>query len=286
MTGVQTCALPIWPLGHPEGTGEPIEALGVYGPEELAALAAAEIATVADLLLRAPVTTERAGERWIPGVTPEGPVIVRGTVKARYTRFSPGVRRYEVLLGHDKGDVACRWVGPVPAEVAGLTAGSEAGFAGRLELDEERPVLYEAEPLGIDGRGGDWFPAYGIEGIDESRARAGMRAALRKHAGALQDHLPPEVLERHRLIGLAQALRDVHFPSNATRKGRQRLGFDELFQVQLGVALLRSRDRRERGLNNPVGHALVAQAHAMAGWTFTDQQEAAFDDVQIGRAHV
>lgn len=269
-----------FPLGHPEGTGEPLEALGVFDAAERTALAAADVATVADLLLRPPTSTERAGERWIPGVTPEGPVIVRGTVRARYTRFSPGVRRFELLLEHDKGTVACRWVGEVPAEVRAAKPGSEIGLAGLLEVDDERPVLLEAEPLGIDGRGGDWLPRYALAEIDDARLRAGMRAALRKHAETLQDHLPVELLERHRLVSLAQALRDVHFPSNASRKGRSRLGFDELLQVQLGVALLRARERRERGVANSVTHALVSQAHGMAGWHFTDEQEAAFDDIR------
>lgn len=269
-----------FPLGHPEATGEGVEALGLFDEAALTALAAVDVATVADLLLRPPVASERAGERWIPGVTPEGPVVVRGTVKARYTRFTPGVRRYEVLLGHDKGDVACRWVGEVPPEVLAARAGAELGLCGQLEVDEERPVLLEGEPLGIDGRGGDWFPRYGIPGVDDALVRAGVRAALRKHADTLQDHLAPEILERHRLVALGQALRDVHFPSNASRKGRSRLGFDELLQVQLGVALLRQRERRERGVANPISHVLVSQAHGMAGWHFTDEQEAAYDDIR------
>ncbi|MFN7146895.1 MAG: DEAD/DEAH box helicase, partial [Myxococcota bacterium] len=100
------------------------------------------------------------------------------------------------------------------------------------------------------------------------------------HADSLQEHLPPEILGRHRLLPLAQALKDVHFPANASRKGRSRLGFDELLQVQLGVALLRARERRERGVSNAITHGLVAQAHGMAGWHFTDEQEAAFDDIR------
>jgi ATP-dependent DNA helicase RecG len=168
----------------------------------------------------------------------------------------------------------------VPAEVTVLRAGVDVGFAGRIEHDEESTVLYEGEPLGVDGRGGDWLPAYAVPGVAEHRMRAAMRAALRKHGDTLQDHLPPDMIERFRLMPIGLALRDVHFPSNASRKGRSRLGFDELLQVQLGVALLRARERRERGISNPVSHALISQALGMAGWSFTDEQEAAFDDIR------
>lgn len=268
-----------FPLGHPEASGEALEALGLPA-DEVDAWNAAGVATGAELLLRAPLAVDRAGERWIPGVTPEGAVIVRGTVRRRVTRFAPGVRRYEVLVGSDKGDVACRWLGDVADEIRALRPGADVGLAGRLELEDDVPVLYEGEILGMDGRGGDWLPRYGIPGVSEPRARTAVRAALRKYAESLQDHLPPEVVERYKLMPLAQAVRDAHFPSNAARKGRSRLGFDELLQVQLGVALLRQRERRDRGVANPVSHALVAQAHGMLGWQFTDEQELAFDDIR------
>ncbi|MFZ5481848.1 MAG: helicase-related protein, partial [Myxococcota bacterium] len=269
-----------FPLGHPEASGEELEALGVLGPEEIEAFANAGVITGADLLLRAPVKVDRAGERWIPGVTPEGPVILRGAVKRRATRFGPGWRRHEVVLAHDKGDVRCVWLGQLPDEVRGLRPGGECGFAGRLEVEDEVPMLYEGEPLGVDGRGGDWLPAYGVAGVEEPRARAAMRAALRRYADTLADHLPPDLLERYRLMPLAAALRDAHFPSNANRKGRSRLGFDELLQVQLGVALLRQREPRARGVSNPLSHAWIAQAQGMLGLAFSDDQEAAFDDIR------
>lgn len=269
-----------WPLGHPEATGQPLATLGVYTEAELALLAEAGITDVAGLLGRAPVAVDRAGERLVADVEPEGPVLARGTVRARCRRYFPHGRRFELRLEHERGVVHCRWLGEVPPEVQALKPGAEAGIVGRVERVDDDVVLYDGEVLGVDGRGGDWLPRYDVPGVPDARMRAGMRAALRAWGDSLQDHLPAEVLERHRLLPLAAAVRDAHFPANAGRKGRARMAFDELFQAQLGLALLRQRPGKERGVVNPVVHSLVAQAMGSQGWSFNDAQEAAFDEIR------
>lgn len=64
---------------------------------------------------------------------------------------------------------------------------------------------------------------------------------------ALPEYLPPDIIERYSLIGIRQAIRDVHFPPNsaALSEARRRLRFDELFFLQLS-ALVRRRSRAQR----------------------------------------
>ncbi len=269
-----------FPLGHPDGTGVSIESLGVLDAGEVAALTAAGINTVADLLTRAPVAIVRAGERLVPDAIGPGPVLARGKVSRRVTRLLPIGKMYELRLTNERHAVTCRWPGDPPPDVRGFASGVEVGVAGRVELEDNGPVIISGEVLGIDGRGGDWFPRYGIDGIADEAVRTAVRAALRIHADAIMDHLPPELLERFKLLALSPALRDVHFPSNVTRKGRSRMVFDELLQVQLGTALSRRGAGRDRGVQNPVNHGLVARAMAIENWSFTDAQEAAFDDIR------
>ncbi len=284
-----------WALGHPEHTGAPLAALGVYTDDEIAALDEAGVEDIAGLLLRAPVATERAGDRLVSGVSPTGPVIVRGTVRGRCTRFGAGARRFELRLVSERGSVVCRWSAP-PADVRDAAGGTELGVAGHWEPGEAATpqegieeaggsrvwdgVVLEAELLGIDGRGGDWLPRYAIPGVDDARVRAGLRVALKRYVDGLADHLPPELVERHKLIALAPALKDVHFPANMSRKGRARLAFDELLQVQLGVAMMRQRQGRERGTANSALFGLVARSLAQAGWQLSDAQESALDDIR------
>jgi len=271
---------PSYPLGAPEGTGAPLASLGAFEPAEVELLAAAGVVTVADLLLYPPVAVDRAGERFIPDALVAGPVIVRGTVAGRVTRLVPAGRVYQFHLVTDRARVRCAWSGTPPADVRAVAAGAEIGLAGTVEIDDDGPVLREPELLGVDGRGGDWLPRYDVPGLPDPRMRAGIRAALKRHLDTLQDHLPAEVIDRARLMPLSAAVRDVHFPSNASRRGRARLVFDELLQVQLGVALLRRGPGRERGTANPVVHGLVARAMGLEKWQLTDAQELGFDDLR------
>ena len=60
-------------------------------------------------------------------------------------------------------------------------------------------------------------------------------------AGRVMDWLPFEVKKSVRLINLAEAVREIHFPKNNLdiKKARERLAFDELFLIQLESQLVR-----------------------------------------------
>lgn len=51
----------------------------------------------------------------------------------------------------------------------------------------------------------------------------------------LDDPLPKEIIEKYNLISLAQAVRQIHFPESQEEllEARSRLGFEELFQIQM-----------------------------------------------------
>ncbi|MSQ02503.1 MAG: hypothetical protein EXR71_11540 [Myxococcales bacterium] len=270
---------PTFPLGHPEGSGVSVTALGATAAE-VEALAAIDVATVAELILIAPTGHRRAGERLVDGVEPEGPVLVRGRMARRCTHLSSGAARFDLLLVTERGELRCLWFGAVPPEVLLSPPGGNIGLSGRCERGDDGVILYEGEPLGIDGRGGDWLPEYGVPGVADPRLRELMRAALRSVDELLAEHLPAEVVERQKLPQLGAALRDAHFPSNVHRKGWSRLAFDELFQVQLGMALLRAPERRERGVAHVLSHGLVGRGLAQTHAQFEDAQESAFDAIR------
>ncbi len=65
-------------------------------------------------------------------------------------------------------------------------------------------------------------------------------------SGAL---LPAGLRERRGLPSIGDALREMHFPSSMDSRGaaRRRLVYEELFILQIGLALLRARAKREPG---------------------------------------
>ncbi|MDY6278447.1 MAG: ATP-dependent DNA helicase RecG [Bacteroidales bacterium] len=76
-----------------------------------------------------------------------------------------------------------------------------------------------------------------------------MANALRMVLPEIEETLPDYVLKENGLMGLALALRNVHFPADAEalRRARYRLKFEELFLLQL--SLLKQKFIRSRGEN-------------------------------------
>ncbi len=64
--------------------------------------------------------------------------------------------------------------------------------------------------------------------------------------GAVPDTLGTDVLTRYHLMGLTDALRNIHFPKDTAtmQKARERMKFEELFYIQLHI--LRQKKKREQ----------------------------------------
>ena len=127
-----------------------------------------------------------------------------------------------------------------------------------------------------------------------------VHTAVEELAGRVPSVLPRDVVQRHRLIDLGRALRHVHTPapeadvqglSSATSLAHRALVFDELFFLQLGLALRRSAAGREPGTAFPPSTRLVPGLRRTLPFTPTGAQERAFAEIaadlaEIGRAHV
>ena len=86
------------------------------------------------------------------------------------------------------------------------------------------------------------------EGLSSGQIARCVARAL-EEADPLEEFLPPELLARFKLPGRWQAVRDIHRPASmaAAQAARRRLVFDELFTLQLGLGLLRSRGAAKAG---------------------------------------
>src|SRR5262249_44923342 len=104
---------------------------------------------------------------------------------------------------------------------------------------------------------GRLVPVYSLtEGLPQRALRSLMWRLVESPAAEVAEVLPESVRARRGLVGLAQAIRDAHFPETeaALAAASRRLAFDEGLLLQLGLAILRSRVARARGLAmNPRG---------------------------------
>jgi ATP-dependent DNA helicase RecG len=117
--------------------------------------------------------------------------------------------------------------------------------AKNLEVIDEATAGADAGP-----HAGRFVPVYPVnKGIQGRRMRALIHRAL-DSTGRILDPLPSEVLARHGLPNLHDAIWEVHFPTDRSRlrEATGRLVFHELFLIQSGLAARKARfDRTETG---------------------------------------
>ena len=265
---------PRLPLGAPNGTGRPISSLRSATPANVDALAAAGIVTLTDLLLRIPVDHELLEPLAPDAELPEDDqeLALTGEIKARWLRFGPAGRVAEADLLVGERLVRCRWATPPEALPAG-----ELTLVGRLERSGDVPVLYEPQRWWTS-RGTVRRPRYGIEHVSDAEVHRLVREALAGNADRIQDPLPRPMVKDARILGITEALWELHVPSTGLSRGRERWAFEELLYYQLAVA---SRQQvRHRGIGHGLGHSLVARLQQEHGIVLNDSQEIVFDEIR------
>lgn len=122
--------------------------------------------------------------------------------------------------------------------------------AGRwgVEITQPEWELYTegSDPLSS----GRVVPVYPLtEGLFQNQIRRAIRNALDSYVQLVEEVLPEEIRNRLDLMDIAEALRNIHFPESteALDAARRRLVFDELFLLQLALAM------RKRSMESPGG---------------------------------
>jgi ATP-dependent DNA helicase RecG len=121
------------------------------------------------------------------------------------------------------------------------------------------------DPASADGvdagpHAGRFVPVYPVnKGIQARRMRTLIHRAL-DAAGRVLDPLPAEVLARHNLPNLHDAVHEIHFPTERARltNALRRLIFHELFLIQTGLAARKARlEASEIGSRHPGDGSLL-----------------------------
>ncbi|MFN8615142.1 MAG: ATP-dependent DNA helicase RecG [Vampirovibrionales bacterium] len=141
------------------------------------------------------------------------------------------------------------------ASKARLAKGGMAMMSGRVKWDAprrqwqmDRPevVLLDDDTEGLPStlHAGRVVPVYPLtEGLHIRGLRRVVYQALQQFGSLLTDPFPPELPLPRPLLGLSQAIQQIHFPESLTlcEAARERLVFDELFYLQARLTMVRSR---------------------------------------------
>ena len=230
----------------------PVRYLKGVGPKTAERFEKLGIVTLADLLCHYP-------RRYIDFTKPysiaEAPTdaecVVRAEVFAKPGgRILPGGRRMErITAGDDVSSLEITWFNN-PYAAQKLQLGQEYYFqgivtGGMLRRQMVNPQVRTAEQI----QAAPFEAVYPqTEGLPSSVISRCIRQLL-PHAELLPDPLPPEMLQKYRLLPKAEAVRAIHCPATEEQAAaaRRRLIYEELLVLQLGIGRMRSRGAAATG---------------------------------------
>jgi ATP-dependent DNA helicase RecG len=234
---------PADPLGTPLA-----KAPGVSGPLARTLEEAFGYRTVRDLLEHYPRRYLTRGELTdLAHAKTGGEVTLVGTVR-NLAKKQPrrNLRILEVRVADPSGAWVCTWFNQ-PWHAQKLTVGTVAAFSGKLAWKAGRLQManpgYEVLREGDDPEefANEVIPVYpATKDVSSGRLRRSVGALL-DHFGDVPDFVPEPLRRAHGLPGRAAALEAIHRPLDRAEAGRarDRLVYDELFVLQVGLALRR-----------------------------------------------
>ena len=89
-------------------------------------------------------------------------------------------------------------------------------------------------------------PLYSLtEGLSQKQVSTNVASALDLALAETSDHLPPDVIEKHRLPSIRFAMKNIHRPDDyrSLAAAKRRLVFDEFFSFALAIAMSKSKSR-------------------------------------------
>ena len=276
---------------HPIRLDTPVQFLKGIGERRAEALSRLGIRTARDLLWHLPhryidasTLTPLAKAELGQEVACVGRVVAKGVLPTRR-----GLRIFHAVLRDDSGLLECVWPGQPFLDrtiVIGqtlLVSGPVRFYHGRQLAPREYVILADADagedPIGA----GKVLPVYpATEGLSHKIIRSLIDRHLDGLIALSDDALPEQQRRELELAPLHDALRAVHRPQSLDQaeRGRRRLAFDELLDLQLMLIRARTVAKRHRtGVAFSIKRDLTTRLKDNLPWQLTDDQQRALREI-------
>lgn len=214
-----------------------------------------------------------------------GRVVAKGVLPTRR-----GLRIFHAVLRDDSGLLECVWPGQpfldrtIAVGQTLLVSGPVRFYHGRQMAPREYLVLADAEGEADPLAAGKVLPVYpATEGLSHKVIRGLIERHLDGLIALAGDDATPEAARRALdLPTLHDALLAVHRPQSlaAAERGRQRLAFDELLDLQLMLTRARTLAKRHRsGVAFEVKGELTTGLRQNLPWPLTEDQQHAIREI-------
>ena len=257
-----------------------LEKIKGVGPKTVEQFAAAGLMTVGDLVRFLPRKHEDFTEVVkIADIHPG-----KATIKARCEKISTrpvrrGLRLTTAVLADETGKLQAVWFNQ-PYRVSQLGGGEEFYFSGEFEFSYNRYQLTNPSaekvsdmPVQTDRL----LPIYpAIRGLKSQLVRK-ILAELKPLMTMLPETLPESVVRSEGLTSYGEALLGMHFPSEVAdiKRARERLAFEELFEMLLAALLNKQENNALTGWKIPFDQPTIAKFVSELPFALTNAQRRA-----------
>ena len=284
----------------------PMRFIKGVGPKMAELLARKGIHTVEDALYLLPNRYEdRRKLRRIAELRPGCVEVFSAEVKAADSVASKGGRRFfEALVSDDSGSLVLKWFQCNPRYMQGLWQPGKRGiFTGEVVLFGSRREIHHPEvewlKAGDDvaalvagdpvnfGRTVPFYPL--TEGLHQKSLRKVLKEVVDTYSTSITSPVPVAIARRRSLLPFSAALHEVHFPGDAAdlaelndhaTPAHRTLVFDELFFLQLGLAMKKQGTSLEEGIPFTITHCYTRPLLKLLPYALTAAQKRVLSEIK------
>lgn len=252
------------------------------------------ISRVQDLLEFYPRTYEdRRAVRHIQSLVPDQLVSLKARIlKVRSMPMGRSQRRiWEVVIHDSTGRIACKYFRmPYKGYFERFQPTQEVRVIGKVTqyrgvLEFHHPDIHPINEEEEDENA--LIPIYTeIEGLSSAKISRLIKSSLGQ---VVPETLPPWVLQKYELLGLNQALHEVHLPPpeqgdlflKFTAPSQRRVIFDELFLIELNLAIKKAGVEKEKATPITSRGLWSERLKSSLPFTLTNAQLRAFQEIVV-----
>ncbi|NQV16188.1 ATP-dependent DNA helicase RecG [bacterium] len=230
-----------------------ISSLPGVGSRKTEALSEAGILTRADLLEYFPRRyLDRSTVTYTTDLRKDMDATVVGKVSGAQMRRGRKRSWFEMVVADERGFLKCRWFNGAHWIKKRFKKGDVVAVSGKVDFYGGFQMVHpDFDILSDEGTNpintGIIVPLYRSgqklqsAGLDSRGFRRLLRPLMEGIENKLSEYLPVDVMQQYGLIGIGEAIRAIHFPTDmdSLKQARQRLKFNELFFMQLLLAVRR-----------------------------------------------
>ncbi len=269
----------------PEALRQPVTALKGVGPKVAQTLARLDAETIWDLLytfprryddysLMKPINRLKYGES----------VTVIGTIWEVRARQARNHKLVQAVISDGTAKIQATWFNQ-PWLTGKLKTGMQIVLSGKVDQYLGRPIFQNPdwEPVEIEPlKTRRIVPIYPLtSGLGSHKMREIQRQVANDWAKKTPDPMPVSIRQRRGFYTLPHTLKQAHFPDSqdALHKAHQRLVFDELFMLQLGMLGLRRDWQTAPGIPVPYNEQALTEFTGTLPFELTGAQKRVVDEI-------